>query len=78
MKYRFEDLSGDVFAGKTYAQVVSEMRQSSWQAPGKHAYMEGVARRIYVLDRGKTVVNIENAAKFIKSLVVGGWLRRVE
>ena len=78
MKYRFEDLSGTVFSGNTYMQVVSEMRQSSWQAPGKHAYMDGVARRIYVLDGGKTSVNVESAAKFVKSLVKGKWLRRVE
>lgn len=77
MKYRFKDVSGAVFEGRTYAQVVSQMRQSSWQAPGKHPYMEGVARRVFALDNGRTTVPTATAVEFIKSLEQHKWLQRM-
>lgn len=77
MKYVFEDIAGDQFAGDTYAQVVSEMRKAAWQVPGKYAYMEEVADRVVQLDP-YSQIDIRSASQFIKSLVVYQWLRRIK
>ena len=61
--------SGRVWYGRTFAQVVRQMRAAAWYAPGKRDYMLSVAQRVLMLwpETGHVIWD-EGPEAFIASL----------
>lgn len=74
---KFADSGGQLFRARSYIGLVRSMRQSAWVAPGKQAYMQDVAKRIRVLDGGRSTIDTTNAETFVLSLEQFGWLHRI-
>lgn len=73
----YRDSSGQLFRARTAIGIVRIMRKAAWVAPGKQAYMKDVARRITVLDSGRSIIATISPEAFLLSLEKFGWLTKV-
>jgi len=73
-----DSASGQAFRARSFIGIVRSMRMAAWMAPGKQAYMREVAKRVGLLDGGKSRIDTTNAEAFIRSLETFGWLQRIQ
>jgi hypothetical protein len=73
----YRDKYGAQFEGRNSIDVVVQMRRAAWMAPGKQAYMAGVAKRVADLWPGVAAIVTTTARAFLHSLVKAGILTKV-